>query len=490
MKKVFVFLVAWVAAVCGAGAWQIEFKKGLNFELDSVSTDMTDWKRWGEESIGSGVTMCVAARSKNYISAYLSAYNMFFGENVNVIEGNSNTKESGWIVTRMRKDGSVYYSGLSLAGSPHMTKPIYKAEIDYVSLNNKDFYLYGVEGSYVWENSVVEEKNGYTVRRLTIYPLFVAYTIPLFTGENNGFDNAENHSVYTVLNKKFSGTYEELASVMLTNIKIVYTTEGKKLGNTMADKVYYGCIYDKTKLESGIYESEKNALLMRYEATSGADVNEDGKVNATDVVAVYNTIINGEEVKATNTYAGQKYVDLGLTSGNLWAECNVGANVREGYGDYFAWGDQKSLMKNSKSTYEFGKGEYEPADGFNNLITGHASSKLFPAINTLYSAWSGWDIPTYNDFSELKEECDMLGCYRNDVHGILFTSKKNGRTLFLPTAGYVKDGSTSSFLCYWTCTTLGSNETALTFRVTPIGVDCEYKLDRYAGCPIRCVVRK
>ena len=32
-------------------------------------------------------------------------------------------------------------------------------------------------------------------------------------------------------------------------------------------------------------------------------------------------------------------VDLGLPSGTLWANMNVGASVPEEYGDYYAWGE-------------------------------------------------------------------------------------------------------------------------------------------------------
>jgi len=33
---------------------------------------------------------------------------------------------------------------------------------------------------------------------------------------------------------------------------------------------------------------------------------------------------------------GHVWVDLGLTSGTLWATCNVGADTPDAYGDYFA----------------------------------------------------------------------------------------------------------------------------------------------------------
>ena len=35
-------------------------------------------------------------------------------------------------------------------------------------------------------------------------------------------------------------------------------------------------------------------------------------------------------------------VDLGLTSGNLWATCNVGAANPWNYGDYYAWGETQT----------------------------------------------------------------------------------------------------------------------------------------------------
>lgn len=34
-----------------------------------------------------------------------------------------------------------------------------------------------------------------------------------------------------------------------------------------------------------------------------------------------------------------KAIDLGMPSGTLWAECNIGAQKPEEYGNYFAWGD-------------------------------------------------------------------------------------------------------------------------------------------------------
>lgn len=37
------------------------------------------------------------------------------------------------------------------------------------------------------------------------------------------------------------------------------------------------------------------------------------------------------------------YIDLGLPSGTLWAECNVGANVETECGKFFAWNTKKVI---------------------------------------------------------------------------------------------------------------------------------------------------
>lgn len=92
------------------------------------------------------------------------------------------------------------------------------------------------------------------------------------------------------------------------------------------------------------------------------------------------------------------YVDLGLPSGTLWATCNVGADTPEGYGDYFAWGETQS--------------------------------------------GSGWCMPTYNQWRELKVSTNTSWTTQNGVNGRLFTAS-NGNSLFLPAAGY-RGGTTNS----------------------------------------------
>ena len=49
---------------------------------------------------------------------------------------------------------------------------------------------------------------------------------------------------------------------------------------------------------------------------------------------------------------GHDYVDLGLSSGRLWATNNIGSNSPAGYGDYYSWAETKTKSSyNSNNCY-------------------------------------------------------------------------------------------------------------------------------------------
>lgn len=81
-----------------------------------------------------------------------------------------------------------------------------------------------------------------------------------------------------------------------------------------------------------------------------------------------------------------KYIDLGLSV--LWADCNIGANTPEEYGNYYRWDE---IPK-----------EYE--------------------------------IPTLEQYKELIENCNWEWSPQDGIKGYKVTSKKNGNSIFLPAA--------------------------------------------------------
>jgi len=137
-----------------------------------------------------------------------------------------------------------------------------------------------------------------------------------------------------------------------------------------------------------------------------------------------------------------KFVDLGLPSGTLWATCNIGASVPEEAGGYFAWGETEPKENYSPSTYKFySKGNYKSISKYNfSNEFGIVDSKEVLDLDddAAYVNWGGkWRMPTYNEWLELCDSnyCSLMATTQNGVKGMKITSKKNGKSLFLPLAG-------------------------------------------------------
>lgn len=131
---------------------------------------------------------------------------------------------------------------------------------------------------------------------------------------------------------------------------------------------------------------------------------------------------------------GHKFVDLGLPSGLLWAETNVGASTPYADGDYYAWGETQAKSDYSWSTYKWGSNltKYNSSDGKTTL---EASDDV---------ATVKWGkecrMPSCAEFQELYNKCEWTwkSSY-NGASGYLVTGS-NGRTIFLPASGYRDDG--------------------------------------------------
>lgn len=151
----------------------------------------------------------------------------------------------------------------------------------------------------------------------------------------------------------------------------------------------------------------------------------------------------GQSGGDTDPYA---YVDLGLTSGNLWATCNLGADKPEELGDYYAWGEIRPKDSYNWVTYRHCKGSNNQltkycsvaslgSDGFTDALT-----VLVPEDDAATANWSAvWSIPTVEQWVELYKETDRKWTTQNGVSGCLFKGK-NGKSLFLPAGGSCWDG--------------------------------------------------
>ena len=147
---------------------------------------------------------------------------------------------------------------------------------------------------------------------------------------------------------------------------------------------------------------------------------------------------------------GHGYVDLGLPSGMLWANCNVGADNPEDYGDYFAWGETQPRDYYSWSTYRYCHGtsgtltKYcnNSSYGYNGFIDNLTT--LLAVDDAATANWGyEWRMPTQEEWQELFDNTTSTWTTKNGVNGRAFTAA-NGNSVFMPAAGSINGSSNSS----------------------------------------------
>ena len=191
-----------------------------------------------------------------------------------------------------------------------------------------------------------------------------------------------------------------------------------------------------------------------------------------------------------------EYVDLGLPSGTLWATCNIGASSPEDYGNYYAWGETSTKGTYDWSTYKYANGDKDKltkycndSDKGNNGFTDNLT-ELQPSDDPATANWgSGWRTPSKAQWDELLKNTTNKWTTRNGVSGRLFTSKKNGQTLFLPAAGARWGSELSVALSsYWSRSLdAGSPNGAwsLGFYSGDCGMSYNYRYDGQSVRPVR-----
>ncbi len=156
---------------------------------------------------------------------------------------------------------------------------------------------------------------------------------------------------------------------------------------------------------------------------------------------------------------GHWFVDLGLPSGLLWAETNIGAETAADDGNYYAWGETEAKSYYDWSTYKYGTSlsnqtKYNSTDG---------KTTLDKDDDAAYVNWGdSCRMPTYDDFAELFysynctwEWTSKTNSSGSSIDGYEVTSVKNGNSIFLPASGYRWSGDLNYYGLhgfYWSST--------------------------------------
>lgn len=151
-----------------------------------------------------------------------------------------------------------------------------------------------------------------------------------------------------------------------------------------------------------------------------------------------------------------KAIDLGLPSGRLWADRNVGAEKETDYGLYFQWGDTVGYADASHSTWETCPGNGGDSAYNAKSIAAWDAEKLKSGAGMGYvteilkpeadaatvNMGDKWRMPIIEDCVELFENTNHEYAVINDVAGRKFSHKTDpSKYIFLPFAGAAAEGS-------------------------------------------------
>ena len=235
------------------------------------------------------------------------------------------------------------------------------------------------------------------------------------------------------------------------------------------------------------------------------DVNGDSNVDVADIATIIDIMaessgsITGDDTAPGTTLA----IDLGLPSGTLWANMNVGAEKPEDYGLFFAWGETTGYGTDTTDGHNFDWVDYQWYAGtyfkllkYNtslNFGTTDNKTELELDDDAAHVNWGGdWRMPTRDDVQELIDNTTSTLYTYNGVTGVKFTSNINGNSIFLPISGYRQYGDPlyqDSKGYYWTSTLHeGNPKYAYGLFTTSAGTDI-FGYERSNGLNVRPIVK-
>lgn len=146
---------------------------------------------------------------------------------------------------------------------------------------------------------------------------------------------------------------------------------------------------------------------------------------------------------------GHKFIDLGLPSGTLWAETNVGAETATDYGGSYAWGETSPKETYSSKTYKY----YNSTDSVYTKYNRTDGKTTLEAMDDVATVNWGTSCrqATATEWQELIDNCTTVWTSYTSttgeaVKGMELTGP-NGHSIFLPSAGY--DGGFAKNMATW-----------------------------------------
>ena len=271
----------------------------------------------------------------------------------------------------------------------------------------------------------------------------------------------------------------------------------------------------RATLIATVLPEDANNKTVTWESNNEdiAEVNRSGRVTANAegscIITCRATDGSGVYAECQVTVGGEivvpeehEWVDLGLPSGTLWATCNVGASSPEAYGNYYAWGETFTKINNTWNTYKYSSitgttlTKYCTSPSYGTVDN---KTELEPSNDAATENWgTSWQMPSLDQFKELINSSYTYTEWTttpNGVKGRKITSKSNGKSIFLPAAGYRNDAGLSNDCSdglYWSRSLYESdsrNGWCLDFGSSYINTNHDYRCYGRSVRPVRVQTR-
>ena len=214
------------------------------------------------------------------------------------------------------------------------------------------------------------------------------------------------------------------------------------------------------------------------------------------------TTLNESYFKGTAP-SGAQPVNLGLPSGTLWANMNVGAEKVEEAGLFFAWGETDGYTIDCSDDHLFGWAYYEWCKGSRSSQTKYCTNSSYGQVDNktvldlsddaAYINWGkDWRMPTDEEMSELKEYTTIEWVTIEGVDGYRFISKTTGYSIFFPAMGCrVSESNYENGIdsYHWSSTVDSNNPYAARYLRFYKDKDIMASMFRYYGMNVRAVHR-
>ena len=274
----------------------------------------------------------------------------------------------------------------------------------------------------------------------------------------------------------------EIAQDLTYTVKISDPLQYKDLIATPADPWVRIISTDEETIQGPDVNYKLYTVVARFSK------NRTRKERTTSITFKYDNLnfVVGVE-QGRNRDIPEGFVDLGLPSGTLWAECNLGAATETGHGTFYAWGEVAWKSKYTWGNYRFGSADNPTKYNDNdNLIV------LQDADDAAHMKNAAWSMPTTEDFDELRWHCLQPVWVTMPVPGFRITSMDGETSIFFPAAGFKTDEwlDKDETGYYWTRDLNPDNRAhANYFLVNDLGGGVGGSDERCVGMSVRPVIK-